>query len=206
MADPLKKGIGTKYLLPIIGCYVGAAAALGADADLKRLVPEMVGKIGIAGLGGLALLVFQDLVPRSLKEVLIFWRLRERLPGYRAFSVIAVKDMRVDREDLAILLPSRQMLPAEQNALWYRWLKSVESDPAIADNHHRLLALRESAVLLLLLAVFSAGWFALQAGADKDRLILCGTCVVLYLLTASAARNCANRLVGNVIARKVATS
>ena len=40
---------------------------------------------------------------------------------------------------------------------------------------------------------------------EVDRVLLAG-CVLAYLITMIAARNAAVRLVGNVIARKVATS
>jgi hypothetical protein len=150
------------------------------------------------------MLVFQELIPRSVKEVIVFWRLHERVPGYRAFSTTARGDPRVDPTELAVLLPDRPLSPAEQNALWYRWLKAVEQDPAIADNHHRFLALRDCAALLFLLTLVSLGGGLVL---DLNRgLLLAGLCVGGYLFVAIAARNSAVRLVGNVIARKVATS
>ena len=93
----------------------------------------------------------------------------------------------------------------EQNALWYRWLKSVESDPAIADNHHRFLALRDAAVLLFLLGLASP--FLALIGAQHSRWsVLGGVLLAAYVVTALAARNSAIRLVANVIARKVGTT
>ena len=97
------------------------------------------------------------------------------------------------------------MTPAEENALWYRWLKTVEADPAIADNHHRVLALRDCAVLLLLLA-FASPLLLLPGASLRTLLVIIAGCVLAYLITMIAARNAAVRLVGNVIARKVATS
>ena len=204
MADSLKKGIGTKYLLPIIAVYAAGASALGVDRD--ALLQSVLQNLGIAGVAGVALLIFQDLLPRAVKEVLVFWRLRERPPGYRAFSEIAPKDARVDPIELAVLLPRPQLTGTEQNALWYRWLKSVEGDPAVADNHHRFLALRDCAVLLLLLALISLLGAIVLHKELRTGVVLSGVCFGLYLLAALAARNAAVRLVGNVIARKVATS
>lgn len=204
MADSLKKGIATRYLLPIIAIYMAAAGLLGsASLATARVV---LGRLGVAGAAGVALLVLQDLVPRPVKEMVVFWRLRDRAPGCRAFSHIALRDQRVDATDLAILLPASQMTPSEQNALWYRWLKSVETDPAIEDNHRRFLALRDCAVLLLLLAVASPALILLPDATLRGPAYLISGCVVAYLLTAVAARNSAVRLVGNVIARKAATT
>src|SRR5215207_11644416 len=145
MADSLKKGIGTKYLLPIVAVYAAAATGLGLGLERSMLLQSALQHLGVAGVVGIALLIFQDLIPRPAKEALVFWRLWDRPPGCRAFSKIAQRDPRVDPTELAVLLPNKPMTAPEQNALWYRWLKSVESDPAIADNHHRFLALRDSA-------------------------------------------------------------
>ncbi|HEX5259618.1 MAG TPA: hypothetical protein VFW35_12685 [Sphingomicrobium sp.] len=179
-------------------------AALGIDR--AAVLPSLIRQLGIGGLAGIALIIFQELIPRAVKETLIFWRLRDRAPGHRAFSKIAKRDPRVDPTELAVLLPTHPMSGAEQNSLWYRWLKSVESDPAIADNHHRLLALRESSVLLVLLGVTSLVGGPFLFGSLRKVLLLAVPCFGFYVLTAIAARNAANRLVGNVIARKVATS
>ena len=204
MADSLKKGIGTRYLLPIVMVYAAAAGLLGSAGVAS--IQAALKHLGVAGVAGVALLVLQDLVPRAVKEVVVFWRLRNRAPGCRAFSDIAPRDQRVDATDLAVLLPASPMTPTEQNALWYRWLKSVEADPGITDNHHRFLALRDSAVLLLLLAIVSPALLLLPGVVGRGPLYLTASCAVAYLLTALAARNSGVRLVGNVIARKVATT
>ena len=205
MNGSLKKGIATKHLLPIVAVYAATVAWLSLDR--VTAVTSALEHLGAAALGGLILLVLQEVVPRPVKEALIFFRLRDRLPGCRAFSVIAARDPRVDPVELGVLLPSVPMTGIEQNALWYRWLKAVESDPAISDNHHRFLALRDAAVLLLLLGLATPlfaflklqhwhwHWFALS-----------GVFIGAYLVTGFAARNAAIRLVGNVIARKVATT
>jgi hypothetical protein len=135
MSGSLKKGIATKYLLPIVTVYAASAAWLGLDR--VTAVTSVLQHLGVAAVGGLILLVLQEVVPRSTKEILVFFRFKDRLPGCRAFSVIAARDPRIDPVELGVLLPSATMNGVEQNALWYRWLKSMESDPAIADNHHR---------------------------------------------------------------------
>lgn len=203
MSGSLKKGIAAKYLLPIVTVYAAAAAWLGLDR--VTATSSVLQHLGLAAVGGLILLVLQELVPRSVKEVLVFFRLRDRLPGCRAFSVIAARDPRIDPVELGVLLPSKTMTGVEQNALWYRWLKSVEADPAIADNHHRFLALRDAAVLLFLLGLTSP--FLACISAQHSRWFILGAAFLgAYLVTALAARNSAIRLVANVIARKVGTT
>ena len=73
MTDSLKKGIATKYLLPIVVAYASAAGLLGYSqmTELQLAIQNL----GVASITGVALLVFQDLIPRAAKEVLVFWRL-----------------------------------------------------------------------------------------------------------------------------------
>ena len=118
MADSLKKGIGVKFLLPIVTLYAAVAGFLGVDN--LTLSQAALQRVGIAGASGVGLLVLGDLLPRSVKEVLVFWRLRHRPPGFRAFTAIAPRDGRIDPTELAVLLPTSTMGPTEQNALWYR--------------------------------------------------------------------------------------
>ncbi|WP_315760454.1 hypothetical protein [Sphingomonas sp. Y38-1Y] len=204
MADLLKTGINTKYLVPIVVAYATAAGLLGLDRVTQA--QTLLQHAGFAGLAGIVMIVLQELFPRSVKEVLVFWRLRDRPPGCRAFTVIAPKDARVDPTDLAVLLPSTPMNPTEQNALWYKWLKATESDPAIADNHRRFLILRDCAVLLALLALVTPVLLAWTPDGLDRILMLGGGMLLAYVVVALSARNAAVRLVGNVIARKVGTA
>jgi hypothetical protein len=204
MADSLKTGINTKYLVPIVVAYATGAGLLGLDRVTQ--VQTLLQNAGFAGLAGIVMIGLQELFPRSLKEVLVFWRLRDRPPGCRAFTVIAPRDARVDPTDLAVLLPSTPMNPTEQNALWYKWLKATESDPAIADNHRRFLILRDSAVLLAMLTLITPV-LLMWPKSDPERILMLGGGVFLaYVLMALSARNAAVGLVANVVARKVGTA
>lgn len=204
MADLLKTGINTKYLAPIVVAYAAAAGLLGIDRVTQ--VQTLLQHAGFAGVAGIVMLVLQELFPRSVKEVLVFWRLRDRVPGCRAFTGIAPRDARIDPMDLAVLLPSAPMTATEQNALWYKWLKATESDPAIADNHRRFLILRDCAVLLALLALVTPALLMWTPGSRDRTLLLGGGVLLAYVVVALSARNAAVRLVGNVIARKVGTA
>ncbi|MEO7467040.1 MAG: hypothetical protein ABIV36_08505 [Sphingobium limneticum] len=204
MADSLKSGINARYLVPIVAAYAAAAGLLGLDRITQ--LQTIFAHAGVAGIAGVAMLVLQEVFPRPLKEALIFWRLQDRLPGCRAFSEIAPRDPRIDPTDLAILIPATTMSATQQNALWYRWLKETESDPAIADNHRRYLILRDCAVLLALLALTTPALLIWTREAPTHTIMLAAGLLVAYLIVATSARHAACRLVGNVIARKVATA
>lgn len=203
MADALKKGIAAKFLLPMVGAYVAAAAALSlsAPADLMAKLTPVVGATGV--LGVLAL-VGEELLPRPFKEVVVFWRRMRRLPGFCAFSKIAPADGRVDQATLKSLLPAGPITPEQENQLWYKWLKETECDPGISQNHRNFLILRDAAVLAAALAAFSPILLILNQDVWQHVLALAAISGCLYLLLMMSARNSACRLVGNVIALKVA--
>lgn len=204
MPETLKKGIGAKYQLPILGAYVGAATFFGIhnaslfDAFLKHGA--------VAGLAGVFLLVLQEVFPRAVKEALVFWRINDRLPGCRAFSVLAPREARIDHAKLATLLPQPAMSSSEQNALWYRWLKELEDDVAVAESHRRYLTLRESAVLVASLTVISPLLGFIPPHNWAGSLKLCVITAIAYVVTAFAARMTGDRFVCNVVALKVAKS
>lgn len=204
MAESLKTGLGVRYLLPILSLYAVAAALIGPKgADLLKIIIQHVSAAGVAGL---VILVFQDLAPPAVKNGLVFWRTRDILPGHRAFTHLAPKDPRINAAELAALLPSELMTGGQQNALWYRWFKQIETDPSITDAHRRYLALRDCTVLLALLTVLSPVLGLVEIQTWLGALKLAGVCGLAYLMVMVATRNAAGRLVCNVVACKVSSS
>ena len=204
MPEALKKGIGVKYQIPILTAYAGAATFFGVhDATTLN---SFLTHGAVAGLAGFMLLVLQEVFPRAVKEALVFWRIKDRLPGCRAFSVLAPREARIDQARLATLLPSSAMSPSEENALWYRWLKEFDDNVVVAESHRRYLALRESAVLLASLAAASPLLGFVPSHNWLGVLTLCALTTAAYGVTVYAARNAGERFVCNVTALKVAKS
>lgn len=203
MADALKKGIAAKFLLPMVGAYIAAAVALSLSAPAD-LIAKLAPVVGATGVLGVLALVSEELLPRPFKEVVVFWRRRRRLPGFCAFSKIAPTDGRVDQATLKSLLPAGPMTPEQENQLWYKWLKETESDAGISQNHRNFLILRDAAVLAAALAAFSPILLIMNQNAWLHVLALAAISGCLYLVLMVSARNSACRLVGNVVALKVA--
>jgi hypothetical protein len=151
-------------------------------------------------LAPVVVLLLTSLLPADLKAVLVFWRIRNALPGHRAFSVYAPKDPRVDVDRLRAVVGAFPASPREQNALWYRLFKKVDGDPAVAQAHRHFLLFRDLASLSLLLGIIAAGvLYALGGGAASIWLAL-ALFGVQYVATAIAARLHGVALVCNVLA------
>lgn len=159
------------------------------------------------GVGATTVIVFalvaNHLLPRWLKEIIVFLRIRDVQPGCRAFSVHAKKDKRIDEPALLKIVGSFPSAANEQNALWYKLFKKNEDKTPIRYAHKNYLLFRDLAALSLMLILASltlvvykpctttaslSGWFLLQ-----------------YLLSMIAAQNSGNSLVDNVLAEASST-
>ena len=178
----------------------GSLIAFGVQDDALDLAQRALGPGTVACVLALALNAF---VPASLKHVLVFWRVKDTLPGHRAFSKFARTDPRIDvsrlKQKCGGTFPGKG---ADQNKLWYQMLLRQEEHPAVADAHRRFLALRDMATSALLLAVF----LSLAAAVLQVDLmfypVLLSVLSIEYLILRVGAVNEAERLVCNVLARE----
>lgn len=162
---------------------------------------EWLNRTGLATMATVALTVLNNLIPSDWKATLVFWRLKDVLPGHRAFTHFAQVDSRIDVQLLKARMGSWPTHPRDQNAAWYRFLKRHETVPQIGSGHRVFLLLRDGTALVLLLALATVG--ARLAGATWSTIAIAEVVLILeYLILVIAARNAANRLVSNVLAHE----
>jgi len=195
-----KTKIITLFLIPGVTLYALLAGLIFKGTgtqlfELKALPPTAI----MAAICALA----QDITPRSFKEALVFWRMRDRLPGCRAFQ----RDTsdRYDLSRLTNLEELRALSGSEQQRAFYKIYKKHQKDAPVAHFSFRYSAWRDLSSLYFLLAVLTVPAAAtLPAVMDSDvnlrrAAILAAFSFVAYLLTAVAARLSANSLVGQVL-------
>lgn len=177
---------------------VAFAYPVGIDDGLLSARSAL--KVLGAGAVSIFVLLLTSLLPSGAKAVLVFWRLRDALPGHRAFSVHAGADPRVNVEALRKNVGMFPEQSKEQNALWYKLYKRVESDPAVAHANKYYLLFRDLAALSLMLGII-ATVVLLAIGATVELALAAGTLFTAqYAATAIAARNEGVALVRNVLA------
>lgn len=154
----------------------------------------------LSGLAPIVVLVLNGFVPSRAKASIVYWRIRDPLPGARAFTVHGPRDERVDMEVLESRYGPLPTKSTEQNRLWYRLYKLVEAERSVVDAHANFLLARDLTVTAVLLAIILSpasflmhGWSKLTIGYS---LYLIGQ----YFLLMAAARNYGNRFVCNVMA------
>ena len=155
---------------------------------------------GAAAIGPIAAVFLNDVISSDLKEIFVFWRIRHVLPGHRAFSVFSKSDSRIDIKKLKARIGEFPKGPKEQNAEWYRLLRSHEQEISVADAHRRFLLFRDCTALTLILGLIACvASILLGHGIETLGILLAGT-VVQFAWLALSARSVGFRLVRNVLA------
>jgi hypothetical protein len=138
--------------------------------------------------------------PASWKAVIVFGRLRNPLPGCRAFTYFAQADPRIDVARLKESLGSLPEEPKDQNSKWYQLFKLVQDELTVQEAHRAFLLNRDLTGVSLLFFVF--GTIALiPAGATIGNVfIYAAVTIVECVIFSIVARNHGNRFVCNVLA------
>lgn len=176
--------------------YIVAPDAL-ESASLTKLAAA---RMSVTGFLPIVIAFLSSLLSPGMKDILVYWRIKDVMPGHRAFSHHAPDDPRIDMARLkkhAGPFPSK---PREQNACWYNLYKLVATEPAVNESQRLFLRFRDLAAISLLLTV-AAPLILFKLGAGTNT---AGQAAVLlfvqYLLAAVAARQNGFRFVTNVLA------
>ncbi len=154
-----------------------------------------------AAMAPIIALVANGLLSARLKTILVFWRRRHALPGHRAFSVWAHRDRRFTVEQLTRKMGALPEAPEEQNAAWYRLFKRYESVNTVVELHRQYLLARDLAAISLLLAGLGGPALLILGQDPLWVLLFFGVMLGHYLLLAIVARNKADAMVCEVLAR-----
>lgn len=116
------------------------------DNSLFKLLSSFI-------LGILIVKLLLNILPAEIKHNIIFGRLKNSLPGHRAFTVYAKKDPRIDMENLEKILGVLPTLPSEQNRVWYKIYQKHKNDEQIVDSHLKFLFFRDSSILTIFIFI-----------------------------------------------------
>jgi hypothetical protein len=189
-----------QYLLPVSCGYFVLAVFLfkGTVPAADDLLKYLGGAAGLTLVASLA----QDIVPRSFKEALVFAKIKDRLPGHRAFSDRFRKSDRFHSSRITNIEELSRLPGADQQRLFYSLYRSHSADPRVEHYSFRYLAWRDCCSTLFLLTIVSipvlGGYptFTQLLPASKLAMSSLAACAA----TAMAARQTANELVVLVLA------
>ena len=184
-------------VLDILVLAVFVFTDLIASVALTQLTAARAAVTGILPVG---VLLLSAVVPQNIKAMLVYWKVKNPLPGSEAFTRHAPADPRIDMTALKKNVGAWGNEPSEQNALWYRLYKKVGSATAVVEAHKSFLLFRDMAIVSLLLAIVVPLGFWLtnvEHNAVTFSLLLFA---VQYVAAALAARHSGVRFVTNVLA------
>jgi hypothetical protein len=188
-----------QFLAPTAMIYFAVAVFLIDDRWPSWAVVKE-NSLAFVGIGLAAMLV-QDLIPKAAKEVLVFWRLHERLPGHRAFSEIAFQGSNIDRNEIPDFESLRDSESEKQQIEFYKMYRNVGNDSAVSHISQRYIAWRDTTVLLFLLSLITV---PVVYTIDQSKIVhvgltLSAVSLACAILTAIAAQNSAVALVIQVL-------
>jgi hypothetical protein len=181
--------------------------AVHSDALVGSNWNDLVGGVNDAfpaGLGIALLGVINSQLSPEAKARIIFFRWTNPLPGSEAFSKHAKADQRIDLSSLQKQYGPLPRSGAEQNKLWYRLYKTVESEPSVQDAHRDYLFARDYACLSLMMIPLLGVLGFSQIKSPGTAVVYLVLLIVQLVLAWRAARNNGIRFVKNVLAVKAA--
>jgi len=136
------------------------------------------------------------------KARLVFWKFKYPLAGCRAFSDYMMIDGRIDQAVLENYISPLPSDPTEQNQLWYKWYREVDTEIAVKQAHKDYLFTRDYTAIAFLLIGGLGGLSLFQMESFYTWAGYMLFLVVQYLLVRNAAKNVGIRFVCNVLAIK----
>ena len=193
--------IVTLFLLALVQWGIDEAFAFTELLEKQAYITAVISIFGA---------VLSNILPNSVKHILVFFRFRNVLPGHRC-KAICDKDTRLSMEYLKYKWPdlfSQDMVESAQNAYWYKEIYSpVRNTPEVLQAHRNFLLYRDAVAGLFILMIGLLAWRCLATLVSVPSigpwslLLLVG---IIFLL-AQAGRQSGIRMVTNSVAVGVMT-
>jgi len=198
----LTKFVFANFLLLI---FVPDLINISSHSNYVTYLTE-VGLIKGAGLfvTSILTLLINGFYKSEHKYIIVFWKIKNNLPGCRVFTELATKDPRIDYNSLVQKYDPLPTKPEEQNKLWYKILKKHPDDEAILQSHRDFLLFRDltaitfSLMIIFLLVFVTAQILHFNLGISYFIIFL-----LEYLLLVVITRNKAERFALNVVATDI---
>lgn len=205
MAGELK----SQNAVSLMGIYAGTLflmvlVQLGIDEafTFSHLLMKQTGIMAAITTFGAAL---SHLFPNSVKHALVFFRIRNVLPGHRC-RTLCTKDTRLSMSLLQEKWPElyvEDMEESEQNAYWYSKIYSpVKNTPEVLQAHRSFLLYRDAVSALFIILLGLLAWRCLATYVEIPSLGTSSLLVltVVILLLSQAGSQSGNRMVTNAAA------
>lgn len=142
-------------------------------------------------------IILNGIMPNSLKEFFVFWRFKERLPGFKAFSKYGIQDARIDMNRLKAKYPEINTKLFDENVLWYKIYQKHQKAPSVWDAQKNYLFTRDMTTLSIYFIAISL-FIEFYLAIDLKSLYL--FFLIEYFVLVLSCRNYSVKFVTNVLA------
>lgn len=191
------------YFLFNTSVFLGVFFATNINAivhDFNSILTIRTSGILIAPL---ILFLVNGILSSNQKACLVFLRIKNPLPGARAFSKHAKKDPRIDLQRLTALHGPFPASLEGENALWYKLYRSNKNEITVIKSHQDFLLARDMASITFLF-IFLAGVPMLFLGTSPISYWFLLALLFEFFLVARVAQNHGRRFVTNVLSIEAA--
>ena len=167
----------------------------------ETIIKPMYSLICVPLLSIIGLLIL-NIIPSNVKEILIFWKVNNRLPSYRWQNKVVSKDSRMNIKILNKKY-GKNISSQKQHDIWYKAYQKYKADEVILESQKDYLFSRDLCITTILimpiiLAIFILSKICLKI--ELDFIIVNITIlIILYIVFNIATRNNANRFICNVL-------
>lgn len=145
-------------------------------------------------------IILNSLLSSNQKYSLVYWRIKNPLPGTRIFTEIAHKDPRINMNMLSEKYGELPINPNEQNNLWYEIYSKHKDDTMVFESHRSFLMMRDMTGLsIIFFVVYSISSLVIK-GSIKFTWIYILCLFVQYIAICVSCRNLGERFACNVLA------
>jgi len=145
------------------------------------------------------ILLLTGVLSHNAKAIIVYWRVKNPMPGCRAFTDHGPGDARIDMVALKRNVGELPTDPVEQNKKWFRLYKLVSDDKAVIEAHKMYLMYRDMAAMSMLLMIL-VPIVMYVLGATMSASWIAAACFMLqFIVCCLGARNSGARLVCNVL-------
>lgn len=147
-------------------------------------------------------LLILNIIPSNVKEILIFWKVNNRLPSYRWQNKVVSKDSRMNIKILNKKY-GKNISSQKQHDIWYKAYQKYKADEVILESQKDYLFSRDLCITTILIMPIILAIFILSKiclNIELDFIIVNITIlIILYIVFNIATRNNANRFICNVL-------
>lgn len=167
----------------------------------ETIIKPMYSLICVPLLSIIGLLIL-NIIPSNVKEILIFWKVNNRLPSYRWQNKVVSKDSRMNIKILNKKY-GKNISSQKQHDIWYKAYQKYKADEVILESQKDYLFSRDLCITTILIMPIILAIFILSKiclNIELDFIIVNITIlIILYIVFNIATRNNANRFICNVL-------